>query len=78
MQIRNPADASAVEESFKRFFEVDAADRPREIKRLFVEVLDFADARGQVNLIGALPLSPCPNRRNALRSWTAYMSSTSI
>ena len=45
MQIRNPADASAVEESFKRFFEVDAADMPREARRLFVEVLDFADAR---------------------------------
>ena len=32
MQIRNPADASAVEECFKRFFEVDAADMPREIR----------------------------------------------
>ena len=53
MPIRNPADAREVEDCFKSLFVAASRDRAREIRKLFVEVLDFEAATGQVSLAGA-------------------------
>ena len=53
MPILNPADAREVEDCFKSLFVAAPQDRAREIRKLFVEVLDFEAAGGQVSLAGA-------------------------
>ena len=53
MPIRNPADAREVKDCFKSLFVAASRDRAREIRKLFVEVLDFEAATGQVSLAGA-------------------------
>ena len=53
MPILNPDDAREVEDCFKSLFATAPQDRAREIRKLFVEVLDFEAATGQVNLAGA-------------------------
>ena len=53
MPILNPADAREVEECFKSLFVAAPQDRAREIRKLFVEVLDFEATTGQVRLAGA-------------------------
>ena len=53
MPILNPADAREVEDCFKSLFVAASRDRAREIRKLFVEVLDFEAATGQVSLAGA-------------------------
>ena len=60
MPILNPDDAREVEDCFKRFFDTAPADRAREVRRLFVEVLDFEAASGQVSLAGALATATLP------------------
>ena len=53
MPIRNPADAREVEDCFKSLFVAASRDRAREIRKLFVEVLDFEASDGTVSLAGA-------------------------
>ena len=53
MPILNPDDAREVEDCFKSLFATAPQDRAREIRKLFVEVLDFEAATGQVNLASA-------------------------
>ena len=53
MPILNPADAREVEDCFKSLFVAAPQDRAREIRKLFVEVLDFEAVTGQVSLAGA-------------------------
>ena len=53
MPIQNPADAREVEDCFRRIFDAAPENRPREARRLFVEVLDFGALNGTVSLIGA-------------------------
>ena len=72
MPILNPADAREVEDCFKSLFAAAPQDRAREIRKLFVEVLDFEAVTGQVNLASApAKASGCPPLRSASRSWTA-------
>ena len=79
MPILNPADAREVEDCFKSLFVAAPQDRAREIRKLFVEVLDFEAATGQVRLAGAPATVTLPaSAQSASRSWTASMSSTSI
>ena len=54
MPIINRQDASDVEARIKRIFEADSREaRASEIRRLFVETLDFEPASGEVGLAGA-------------------------
>ena len=53
MPILNRDDAVEVEERISRVFAASPAQRPAAVRRLFVEVLDFNAASGQVSLAGA-------------------------
>ena len=50
MPIRSRQDAAEVEDRIARIFAASPADRAADIRRLFVETLDFAPATGQVSL----------------------------
>ena len=41
MPIKNPNDAHEVHDSFDRIFVATPEGRPQEVRKLFVEVLDF-------------------------------------
>ena len=53
MPIRDPNDAKEVHDSFDRIFDTALANRANEVRRLFVEVLDFERHTGTVSLRGA-------------------------
>ena len=53
MPIQNPDDAVEVEERIRRIFAASSQERTAAIRRLFVEVLDFDAASGEVSLEGA-------------------------
>ena len=53
MPIKSREDAVEVEDRINRIFDVSLLDRTDEIRRLFVEVLDFKPGTGQVSLSGA-------------------------
>ena len=53
MPIINRQDAADVEEQFKRIFAVDRSRRAEELRKLFVEKLDFEPASGFVSLANA-------------------------
>ena len=53
MPIQNREDAVEVEERIGRIFAASPGQRAAEIRELFVEVLDFNAASGQVSLAGA-------------------------
>ena len=53
MPIQNPDDAVEVEERIRRIFAASSQERTAAIRRLFVEVLDFDAAAGEVSLEGA-------------------------
>ena len=53
MPITNVADAVEVESRIEQFFDAAPADRAGELRGLFVEVLDFDPATGELDLTGA-------------------------
>ena len=53
MPIRDPDDAREVEDSFKRFFDAQAYERPGILRVLFSEILDFEREVGQLSLAAA-------------------------
>ena len=53
MPIIDPQDAEDVEEQFKTIFAVDQSRRAGELRRLFVEKLDFEPVSGFVSLANA-------------------------
>ena len=53
MPIRSRDDAAEVEDRIARFFSAQPDERPRILRRLFAEVLDFPDVDGAVSLSNA-------------------------
>ena len=65
MPIKSREDAVEVGDRFKKIFDAKTEERASEIRRLFVEVLDFESATGQVPLSGApetVELPPAAHR----------------
>ena len=54
-------DARKVQDHIDRIFEADPDDRTEAIRRLFVEVLDFHGAAGQISLVGAAKGAELPD-----------------
>ena len=78
MPIRNRDDAVEVEGRIARIFESPKREQGAAVRALFVEVLDFDPASGQVDL-GAAPVNVAlPPRRNASRPWTVCRWCTSL